>query len=358
VRHRVPAIENGSFLLELSPQPAMFNTFYMKDIKQAIRIMLLSGSDATLAAMAWGFAHLRHKDHVQYALAGMASAEIQPSAVKVMAETGIDISTAKADALDAAPSIEMDIVLCLSGTPLQADPLLPGYPLAVRWNVPDPAGVRGDPETVPATLTEAGEAIAQVARETNDDEAGARVNPQGPIEAVLDKGYHSGAVLVDMQERAVRSYGSEPDRGRRRWKGKPEEPAAVYANRRRIRGDRGKRWLRQRGEKIERSFAHLYETGGLRRVHLRQHPNILKRLLVHGAAFNLGLVMRKIFGKGTPRGLQGNRAELLWAFGRLLSAVMTSPILWGAPGEHSPHFQPSGSTMSGPLEMSISTTGC
>ena len=217
---------------------------------------------------------------------------------------------------------------------------------------------RGDPETVPATRTEAGAAIAQVARETNDDEAGERVNPQGPIEAVLDKGYHSGAVLVDMQERAVRSYCSEPDRGRRRWKGKPEEQAAVYANRRRIRGDRGKRLLRQRGEKIERSFAHLYETGGLRRVHLRQHPNILKRLLVHGAAFNLGLVMRKIFGKGTPRGLQGDRAQLLLAFGRLLSAVMTSPILWGAPGEHSPHFQPSGSTMSGTLEMSISTTGC
>jgi transposase len=217
---------------------------------------------------------------------------------------------------------------------------------------------RGDTETGASTLTEVGEAIAQVARETNDDEAGERVHPQGPIEAVLDKGYHSGAVLVDMQERAVRSYCSEPDRGRRRWQGKSEEQAAVYANRRRIRGDRGKRLLRQRGEKIERSFAHLYETGGLRRVHLRQHPNILKRLLVHGAAFNLGLVMRKIFGKGTPRGLQGNRAELLWAFGRLLSAVMTSPILWGAPGEHPPHFQPSDSTMSGPLEMSISTTGC
>ena len=221
-----------------------------------------------------------------------------------------------------------------------------------------PPANRGDTETVPGTLTEAGEAIAQVARETNHDAAGERVNPQGPIEAVLDKGYHSGAVLVDMKERAVRSYCSEPDRGRRRWQGKPEEQAAVYANRRRIRGDRGKRLLRQRGEKIERSFAHLYETGGLRRVHLRQHPNILKRLLVHGAAFNLGLVMRKIFGKGTPRGLQGDRAELLLAFWRLLNAVMTSPTLWGAPGEHPPHFQPSGSTMSGPLEMSISTTGC
>src|SRR5439155_1835560 len=67
---------------------------------------------------------------------------------------------------------------------------------------------------------------------------------------------------------------SEPERGRRSWKGKTEEQAAVYANRRRIRGERGKRLLRQRGEKIERSFAHLYETGGMRRVHLRRHPNI------------------------------------------------------------------------------------
>src|SRR6266851_5581968 len=173
---------------------------------------------------------------------------------------------------------------------------------------------QGDSETVRATLREAGEAIAQVARETNGGEAGERVNPQGPIEAVLDKGYHSGEVLVDMKERAVRSYCSEPDRGRRRWKGKREEQAAVYANRRRIRGARGKGLLKKRGEKIERSFAHCYETGGLRRVYLRRHRNILKRLLVHGAAFNLGLVMRKIFGHGTPRGLQGYRAELFSAF--------------------------------------------
>jgi transposase len=221
---------------------------------------------------------------------------------------------------------------------------------------------RGDTETVEATLKEASEAITQVARETNDGEAGERVNPQGPIEAVLDKGYHSGEALVDMKEREVRSYCSEPDRGRRQWKGKAEEQAAVYANRRRIRGERGKRLLKQRGEKIERSFAHCYETGGLRRLHLRRHPNILKRLLVHGAAFNLGLVMRKILGHGTPRGLQGYRAELFLAFWRLLnqawSATMTSSTLWAAPGEHPPCFQPSSSRISAPLEMCISTTGC
>ena len=221
---------------------------------------------------------------------------------------------------------------------------------------------RGDTETVEATLREAGEAIAQVARETNDGEAGEGVNGQGPIEAILDKGYHSSEALMEMKRREVRSYCSEPERGRRRWKGKGEEQAAVYANRRRIRGRRGKGLLKQRGEKIERSFAHCYETGGLRRVYLRRHPNILKRLLVHGAAFNLGLVMRKIFGHGTPRGLQGCRAELFLAFWRLMSqawkAIMTSPAHKHSLHRHSAHFQASPSTISDPLEMAISTTGC
>src|SRR5205814_910533 len=141
---------------------------------------------------------------------------------------------------------------------------------------------------------------------------------------VLDKGYHSSEVLVKLAELEVRSYCSEPERGRRSWKGKAEEQAAVYANRRRIRGERGKRLLRQRGEKIERSFAHLYETGGMRRVYLRRrHPNILKRLLVHVAAFNLGLVMRRLLGRGTPRGLQGWRLDLLLALLRLLTDVWT-----------------------------------
>jgi len=142
-------------------------------------------------------------------------------------------------------------------------------------------------------------------------------------------------VLVELAELKVRSYCSEPERGRRSWKGKAEEQAAVYANRRRIRGERGKRLLRQRGEKIERSFAHLYETGGMRRVHLRRHPNILKRLLVHVAAFNLGLVMRKLFGQGTPRGLQGYRVVLflailqrlreVWALSRALESLTMIP---------------------------------
>jgi transposase len=77
------------------------------------------------------------------------------------------------------------------------------------------------------------------------------------------------------------------------------------------RGARGRRLMRQRGERIERSFAHLYDTGGMRRTHLRGHTNILKRLLVHAGGFNLGLAMRHLIGRGTPRGLQDRLAPVI-----------------------------------------------
>ena len=112
----------------------------------------------------------------------------------------------------------------------------------------------------------------------------------GVTEIVADTGYHSNQTLTACVASGRRSYISEPDRGRRNWRGKAAARDAVYANRRRIRGTRGQRLLRQRGERLERPFAHLFETGRLRRTHLRGHPNILKRLLVHVGAFNLGLL--------------------------------------------------------------------
>ena len=132
-------------------------------------------------------------------------------------------------------------------------------------------------------------------------------------EAVLDKGYHSGAVLVALSEVLVRSYIPEPKRKRRRWKGpgKAEEQRQVYANRRRVRGPRNKGLQAKRAELNERSNAHLYETGGMRRVHLRGSENILKRLVIQGAGFNLGLIMRARYGIGTPRGHQGLSVSLL-----------------------------------------------
>ena len=123
----------------------------------------------------------------------------------------------------------------------------------------------------------------------------------GITAVVGDKGSHSTDTMVAFADLGIRSYVSEPDRGRRNWKGTAAARAAVSANRRRIRGPRGQRLLRQRGERLERPHAHLYEPGRMRRVHLRGHPNILKRVLVHSCGFNLGVLMRQLTGVGTPR---------------------------------------------------------
>ena len=161
---------------------------------------------------------------------------------------------------------------------------------------------QGDTTTMVQTLIEAAENLEQVMPE------------DGAIqEVVADKGYHSTATMKDFKARDLRSYVSEPDRGRRKWKGDLEGRDAVYANRRRVRGARGRRLLRMRGERLERPFAHLYRTGGLRRTEVRGHSNVLKRLLIQAGAFNLGMLLRKQLGAGTPRGLQAQvlRAMLL-----------------------------------------------
>jgi len=166
-------------------------------------------------------------------------------------------------------------------------------------------GPRGDTETVGETVGEAASQLARVQRKTQACYA------EGLQEVVGDKGYHSTAVLQELEAAALRTCLSEPERGRRRWRGDMEARRAVYANRRRNRGSRGQRLHRLRGELAERPFAHLYRTGRMRRTHLRGHQNILKRLLLHCGAFNLGLLLRRSLGTGTPRGLQGRLASLL-----------------------------------------------
>lgn len=157
---------------------------------------------------------------------------------------------------------------------------------------------RGDTQTIRKTLSEARDQIETV------QSGAAGGNGSGLQEVVLDKGYHSTAVLLALESAELRSYVSEPDRGRRKWRGDLAARRAVYSNRRRNRGERGKAMQRLRGERVERPFAHLYRTGRMRRTHLRGHENILKRLLVHSGALNLGLLMRQTLGVGTPRGLQ------------------------------------------------------
>jgi len=170
---------------------------------------------------------------------------------------------------------------------------------------------QGDTTTIQETFIEAAEQMEAVGKESTADEPR---KARGLEEVVTDKGYHSGAMLEDWQEIGVRSYISEPQRGRRKWKGKRGQQAAVYGNRRRIRSERGKQLLRRRGELLERSFAHVYDTGGMRRTHLRGHRNILKRLLLHVAAFNLSLILRRDAGAGTPRGLEALRNRLIFTF--------------------------------------------
>jgi len=133
--------------------------------------------------------------------------------------------------------------------------------------------------------------------------------PAALTELIADKGYHSNQTMIDLHAVGVRSYIAEPDRGRRDWTNAPEAQAPTYGNRRRVCGVRGKRLLRHRGEYVERSFAHVYDTGGMRRTHLRGHENILKRLLIHASAFNLGILMRQVFGVGAPRRLQGHALD-------------------------------------------------
>ena len=105
--------------------------------------------------------------------------------------------------------------------------------------------------------------------------------------------------------------------------GKEEERDVVYANRQRLQRPKGKRLLRKRGELIERTFAHCYETGGMRRTHLRKHNNILKRLLIHVAGMNPGLLLRNQYGIGTPGGLQGLSQTLDFLIALIVQAVIS-----------------------------------
>jgi transposase len=177
-----------------------------------------------------------------------------------------------------------------------------GAVVAVTLQVAD----QGDTTTMQQTLQEA-QANAVL------------VNQRGVEETVADKGYHSNQVLVDLHAEGVRSYIPEPERGPRKWAGKEKEQKQVYANRRRMSGRRGKHLQKLRSELTERSFAHMYETGGMRRTHLRKQDNILKRLLFHAIGFNLALLLRKLYGIGKPRTLQGVSDAIL-----LLRIVMAA----------------------------------
>ena len=187
----------------------------------------------------------------------------------------------------------------------------------------------GDTATLPETLIMAAEQVEAV-----------QPNGVGVEEVVADKGYHSDATLVALDTIGVRSHVSEPERGRRSWQDKktgekpPEKAAAqkaLYGNRRRVRGRRGRRLQRCRGEVVERTFAHMYETGGMRRVWVRGHENVRKRVLIQAAACNIGLLLRRQTGVGTPpRSLQGRAVSAICRLiGRLIDRWGRLRHAWG-----------------------------
>jgi transposase len=195
-------------------------------------------------------------------------------------------------------------------------------------------GAEGDTTSVEETLPAAGVAVAEQI-DTRTAQGKYKVHQQGLCEVVTDKGYHSGASLVAIAAWGVRTYVSEPQQGRRKWKNKPEQQAAVYANRRRVEGERGKSLLRRRGELLERPFAHQYETGAMRRLHVRGRDNVAKRVLLQAAAFNLALILRSITRAGTPRGLADLQRNLLSTLLRVVAALASrSAPLSGPTAKH------------------------
>jgi transposase len=162
----------------------------------------------------------------------------------------------------------------------------------------------------PATLVD-----SVLAAQVNLARAG---SDQEVEEAVADKGYHKAETLAECERWNTRTYIPEPKRKKAKWQGKPASwRKAAAANRRRVKGARSKRLQKKRSELVERSFAHVCETGGGRRTWLRGREDVRKRYLVQVAAHNLALLMRKLFGVGKPRTLQGSGGLPAWFAGWL-----------------------------------------
>lgn len=154
----------------------------------------------------------------------------------------------------------------------------------------------GDTKSLPVTIQQAEANLVAIR-----DEPYAQANPDAGIEEIVtDKGYHSDEILEKYTNKKIRTYISEPKQ-KRNWKGKERQKKASEANRRRIRGKRGKRLLRRRGELVERPFAHRMARGRLRRLNVRGRDNVYKQQLLLCAAQNLGLLMRAVSGAGSPR---------------------------------------------------------
>ncbi len=182
---------------------------------------------------------------------------------------------------------------------------------------------QSDPESAPATVSLAAANLVLAGSETKIEEA------------VLDKAYHDNRLLAELAAQGVRTYIPERWQKRRVWTDKPPAQEAAYrANRRRVRGRKGRRLNRWRSERCERTFAHVCETGGGRRAWVRGQINVSKVHTLKCAAFNLGLLLRKVWGFRKPRNAPA--AVLFWAFSLSLVfaaalAVPPTALLIGSP---------------------------
>ena len=162
---------------------------------------------------------------------------------------------------------------------------------------------KSDPQSAPVTLS-----LAEANLVLADSEMEIR-------ETVMDKGYHDNGLLARLAERGVRTYIPERRQKSRRWTDKPvEHEQAFRANRRRVRGDKGRKLNRWRSERCERTFAHVCETGGGRRAWLRGQTNVSKVHTLKCAAYNLGLLLRKVWGYCKPRNAETAAVALFFAF--------------------------------------------
>ncbi|MCF8710481.1 transposase, partial [Rhizorhapis sp. SPR117] len=166
------------------------------------------------------------------------------------------------------------------------------------------AADQGDTNTLDPTLKAVAQNLAGI---------GLAPTSEDRCDLVADKGYHSRDVLKRLDGDVWRSRISEPKpaKGVLRWHGDEAAQKAVYANRSRLKSAVGRRAMRKRGEMVERSFAHVLDRGGMRRAWLRGRENLQKRYLVHVAGFNLGVLMRALFGCGTPREATGAAQAVL-----------------------------------------------
>lgn len=169
--------------------------------------------------------------------------------------------------------------------------------------------------------------------------AGSAENISG---VAADKGYHSNETLVVCECLEVTTYIPEPKSPHgRRWTNKSARvKRAVLNNRRRWRRAKGKNLQKQRSEKVERSFAHVCETGGARRTWLRGLTKIAKRYVIVAAARNLGLLMLKVFGLGKPRSLSGAAAAAFRAFAALWATILTALLALASLGRPASRFRP------------------